>query len=239
MQQFVDIHNHILPGVDDGSKDEEMTRNMLRIAWNDGIRIMVATPHYHPRKVKVSFSELYKRFHITRQLAKSIDPAFEIFLGMEIYTTVDSIRQIQENRLLPLNGSAYSLWEFDPGISWEQMQRMLLEIRMQGARPVLAHVERYGCMLDEPDRVEELKNRGIIIQMNASSVTGENGRYVRKFAKELLKYELVDVISTDAHSDSHRIPVMSKCYSHIARKYGSDYAGRICCDNALRLIKKQ
>lgn len=238
MQQFVDIHCHILPGVDDGAGNEEMTRSMLKMAWNDGIRIMVATPHYHPRKVKVSFSEIYKRFKKTREIAKSIDDGFEICLGMEVYTTVDSIRQIQEGLILPLNGSGYSLWEFDPLVSWEQMERMLSEIRMQGTHPVLAHVERYGCMLQEPDRVEELRERGIVIQMNASSVTGDNGRHVRKFAKELLKYEMVDVIGTDAHSDRRRSPVMSKCYTHIAKKYGREYAERVCCENARRLIKK-
>jgi len=109
-------------------------------------------------------------------------------------------------------------------------------LQMSGYRPVLAHAERYKCLVKEPYRVEELVDMGIYIQVNASGVTGETGLPSKAFVKKLMKYELVHFLGSDAHNMGNRKPAMQKCVSYVSRKFGEDYARRISWDNALRML---
>lgn len=239
MGDFIDVHCHILPGVDDGSTDMEMTRQMLQTAWKDGIRCMIATPHYREGRMEATPAKLISSWEKTAACAREIHRDFVIYLGSELYSTHALVSSIEKRRALTINGSRYVLVEFNPSKGYSEIETALRELQMSGYRPVLAHVERYKCLVKEPYRVEELTDMGIYIQVNASSVTGDMGFASKAFIKKLMKYELVHFVGTDAHNMGNRKPAMQKCVSYVAKKFGEDYARRISWSNALRMLNNE
>lgn len=236
MEGYIDIHCHILPGVDDGSPDIETTRQMLKTAWEEGIREMIATPHFHKGRVEVSAEELRTAWEQTASCAQEISKEFQIYLGNELYSSHSLVELLDAGKIFSLAESRYVLVEFSPQKGYSELEALLKQLQMAGYRPILAHAERYECLLKKPYRAEELTDMGILIQVNAASVTGENGFAARMFVKKLLKYEMVHFLGTDAHDMKTRKPLMKKCVSYVAGKYGEDYARRISRENALRIL---
>ena len=105
-----------------------------------------------------------------------------------------------------------------------------------GYRPVIAHVERYLNILQDIALLTDIKKMGALLQVNAASVVGDNGRPIKKDVKELLKRHLVDFVATDAHSDGRRAPYMQKCASVLYKKYGREYAEALLFGNAEKYL---
>ncbi len=236
MDGYIDIHCHILPGVDDGAADDEIMCQMLRTAWKEGISEIIATPHFHKGHVEPSQDQLLRAWQQTVYRAQEIDKNFKIYLGNELYSSHCLAERLNAGKVFAMANSSYVLVEFSPVISYFEIQSSLQHLQMNGYRPIVAHAERYGCLLKNPYRVEELVDMGILIQVNTASVTGENGFQAKSFTKKLLKYELVHFFGTDAHNMKARKPLMKKCVSYIARKYGESCAQRLSRENALRMI---
>lgn len=239
MKGFIDIHCHIIPGVDDGSADMDMTREMLRTAWNEGIMAMIATPHYRRGYADTPVSKITEVYRQVVQEAHQISPDFHIYLGNELFSSYELPELLENGQVLTMSGTRYVLVEFLPSVSHSQLSATLRKLQMSGYRPILAHAERYTCLLEEPYLVEELSDMGVYIQVNAMSVTGENGFLAKKFVKKLMKYELVHFLGTDAHSMGRRKPAMQKCVTYIEKKFGEEYAGRIARENAIKLLQNQ
>lgn len=239
MKGIFDIHCHILPGVDDGSTNEEMTRAMLKLAWEDGITAMLATPHYHPGHFTESPQRLREAFARACELAAGIHPELQLYLGSELYYRHELPETLAAGQALTLAGSRYVLVEFSPARSYHDIASALLKLRSYGYRPVLAHAERYADLLKHTEYVEELYDKGIYIQVNASSVMGGNGFGVKRFVKRLLKEELVHFIGSDAHDIRRRKPELRSCAAYIEQKCGRDYAQKLCREHALCILNNE
>lgn len=240
MEGFVDLHSHILPGIDDGSESLEMTVEMLKIAWEEGIRAMIATPHYREGRLETPTEQLLGLYHQVVQEAQKIDPSFQIYLGNELYNSYNLAEHLETDRAHTLNGTRYVLVEFSPSKSFSEMRTAFRNLQMSGYRPILAHVERYECMVEDENRVGELINAGVYIQLNASSVVSDHGLRgfrLRSFARNLLKHGEVHFLGTDAHNTRERAPRMRECMSYVEKKYGSEYAERVGRKNALRVLR--
>ena len=109
---FIDMHSHILPGVDDGAQTPEETKAMLEMAYADGIRCIIATPHHHPHRGRAPVQKLRERAKLTRAIAHEIDERFRIFLGTEIYFGQDVAEKLKEGRILSMNRRKFALVEF-------------------------------------------------------------------------------------------------------------------------------
>lgn len=239
MEKCIDMHCHILPGVDDGACDENEMKEMLSIACKEGIRCIIATPHYHPRRGKAVPEELRRQLKLVRQAAKSIDEKLRIYLGTEVYYGQDIPDLLKEGRILTMNRREYVLVEFSPADSPSHIKQGIQQLQMRGYKVILAHVERYTCILEDVEIVEHLVDMGVLLQVNAGSIVGDGGRKAKKFVKQLLEEELVFCVGTDAHGAKHRAPRMQKAAHYVAKKYGEEYARRIFFSNALQMLKKQ
>lgn len=236
---MIDIHCHILPGVDDGAQDMEETRRMLEIAWEEGIDTIIATPHYRHRYIENTQERLNERLRLTQEAASLVSPEFRIYLGNEIYFSHSSVESLRGGRALTMAGSNYTLVEFFTGKPYQELEAAIRDFQLGGYQPIIAHAERYDCLLEQPSRVEELVEMGAYIQVNAKTVTGGNGRNGKSFAKKLLKYELIHFIGTDAHSAEQRAPEMRKAQEYLAKKAGAAYAEALCGGNAWKILQKE
>lgn len=236
---YIDMHCHILPGVDDGAKDEEEMRKMLKLAYREGIRCIIATPHYHPGRGKESPEVLRKQAARLRAAAHELDEHFRIYLGTEIYFTHEVLEKLKEKRILTMNGRNYVLVEFSPSDMFSYIRQSLQQLQLSGYSVILAHAERYQCIIDEPELACQLSDMGVYLQVNAGSICGDHGQKIKKLVRGFLDRKIIFCVGTDAHSANHRAPKMEKAAQYVAKKYGEDYARRIFFSNAKEMLKKR
>lgn len=239
MDSYIDIHSHILPGIDDGAENFLMSMEMLRTAYADGIRNIIFTPHYKPGHHNAGRETLLLLAgKLCRELEKE-GMSIGMYLGNEFYYHEGMFRELEEGRACTMAGSSYILIEFGPVERFERIRNGLYEALAHGWRPVLAHVERYDSLLGKAERVEELIQMGSCIQVNAGSIMGKTGFGVKQFSKRLLREQLVHFVATDAHDADRRKPAISDCGRYISRKYGEEYAARLLCENPMRVIRDE
>ncbi len=230
---IADIHSHILPGIDDGSKSMEETISMLRIASAEGITHMIATPHYKMGWGSANQETIKRLLAEVMKEAKHNGLDINLYPGNEVYYNSELADRFQNGRICTINDSRYVLVEFSPMDQFTYVRNGLDDIIGMGYKPILAHVERYECLVKHPDNVRSLKAFGVGIQVNASSVIGEVGRGIKKFVHKILEEELVDYIGTDAHSaNGNRKPAIKSCVSLLYKKYDSEYVADILYRNA-------
>ena len=175
MERFVDTHCHIIFGVDDGAQTPEEMQKMLRMAYEDGIRYIIATPHHHPRRGRKAPGVLRKQLKIAREEAAKISDRLRVYLGTEVYFGQDAPEGLREGKILTMNRTNFVLVEFSHSDTYEYICQGLQQLQMKGFEVILAHVERYGCMCKSLEDVEHLTHMGVRLQVNADSITGENG----------------------------------------------------------------
>ena len=233
---YIDIHSHILPGLDDGSRSMEQSLEMLRIAYEEGIDIIIATPHNMPGKGQPSLETVQERAEQLRQMAKREELPIDIVVGTEYYYREKVLYLLEEEAAIRMNGSEYILAEFEPMVEKIYFRNAIRDILATGYRPIVAHVERYANVMRDKAMLHDLKKMGALIQVNAASVIGDNGRVAKKDVKKLLKERLVDFVATDAHSDGRRAPFMHKCATYLYKKYNAEYVDEILFLNAEKYL---
>lgn len=229
---FIDIHSHILPNMDDGSHSVEQSLDMLRIAYEEGTDIIFATPHNMPGKGCPAPELVYERVEKLQNLADDAGIPIQILPGTEYYFRQEVLELFEQDRAIPFGESDCVLVEFDPMEERNYIRNALREILGMDYIPVVAHIERYLKVMEDMDFVAGLHKMGALIQVNAASVTGDNGWKAKTDVKKMLKAHLVDFIGTDAHNNNKRAPRMAKCASLLYKKYGNDYADELLFGNA-------
>ena len=235
---MIDIHTHILPGLDDGAADIYDSIEMASLAYRNGTNVIVATPHCNiPGMYDNYFGNEYCRtFLKTKEILQREEPGITILAGMEVFATEELPRLLTEGQIFPVNRTRYVLMEFDFGEDPGFADRILRKVKEVRAIPMIAHVERYAFVQDDPAIVYRWKRRGYEIQVNKGSFLGKFGRGAQKTAFELLNHNLVTVIASDAHSPYQRTPWMQDVYQALLEDYPPDYLdvlftanpGRIC-----------
>ncbi len=239
MQPTIDIHCHVMPGVDDGSPDMASSLEMLKIAEKEGITHMILTPHHKPMHHNVSpeHNVAYRKKLKEAALAEGIK--VKLFSGNEIYYSDETMDELIGGQICSLAGSDYVLVEFHPTATWKSIQNAAYKVQGAGYIPIIAHVERYSDIVSHPARVSDLINLGCYIQVNASSIMGDYGFGIGHFCKKILKDELVHFVASDAHDAKKRAPKLSDCRKYVERKFGSDYADRLFFLNAANVIRNE
>lgn len=237
--QFMDIHTHLLPGVDDGASDMEETVQMLKLAKDQGIRTIIATPHYGLGSQEKSVEELLECKERVQQKAASIDPGIKIYLGNELYYRDSALEEVITGNALTMAESRYVLIEFSVRVDYKSLYQGLNKFIMAGYAPILAHVERYRCLMEKDGRVEEIRELGVYIQMNGSSLLGNFlDKSVRQH-RRLLKERMLHFIATDCHNTSTRAPNLEKAFQTVVKLTDWEYAVELFYDNPLKIIENK
>lgn len=239
MDGLYDMHCHILPGIDDGSKDMDETLKMLKIAYDEGIRHIFATPHYHPRRGKSSSDKALQRLQEVQKMMDEQFPGMKVYPGHEIYYCHDILDFVKSGEILKMNNSSYVLVEFSFTDEVRKIKSGLNKFLMNGYSPILAHVERYTELVKDWDAIEELVEAGVYLQVNSASLMGKLGMGTKRFIKKLLKEDMVSFIGTDAHNSKGREPLLKKSAEYIEKKFGVDVAERILYENPQKVIENK
>jgi protein-tyrosine phosphatase len=218
---MVDIHCHILPQVDDGSRSWEMTAEMCRVAADDGIRHIVATPHCNHEYV-------YDRTRYEAMLEKLREAShgrLEFSIGCDFHFSYENITDAIENpKRYSINGTKYLLIEFsDYGIP-PNVAELLFQFTSRGMVPIVTHPERNPLLVRRPEKILELVDAGALVQVTANSITGFWGEKARSVSEWLLAQGAVHVIASDAHDPKSRRPVLSEARNTVSRMLGEPAA---------------
>ena len=239
MESFIDVHSHILPGIDDGSQDFDTSIQMLKQASTDGIAQIILTPHNKPAGHN---ADSYIIDSLLAELKRRMEDegiAIKLYRGNELYYRNGLAEEIMEGKAFTLAGSDYVLTEFSPMEDYDYIRYGAYSLMAEGYRPILAHVERYSKINGKADRVEDLIEMGCYVQVNSGSVMGAFGCRTKFFVRRLLKERLVHFMATDAHDTKERGSHIRECASFIAKKYGEDYARELLYKNPMHVIRNE
>lgn len=237
MEKFIDIHSHIIPGVDDGARNMETSIRMLQIAAGDGISQIILTPHNKPGHHPMDFSKTASKVEELQNRLLDNNIAIKLYIGNEIYYRSELVWEIENGQAATLAGTHYVLVEFSPLDDYDYIRSGIYTLLMNGYRPVLAHAERYRNIRVKKSGLDDLAEMGCYIQLNADSIMGKYGFEIRQYTRKLLKKELVHFIATDAHDATKRVPKLSACAEYITKKYGEEYASYLLYDNPYKAIR--
>lgn len=240
--EFIDIHNHFAWDIDDGMESKEQAELALKKAYEDGVRAIVATPHFIPGKQdKDDVEFMNQRIQELKDLAKSY--GITVFFGSEIFLNDDVLDMLDQELFNTLAGSGYALCEFDVRKDIEkneEAENTLYEFEVRNMIPVIAHVERYFHKGLNINRIKDWIKNGYILQLNRSSLLGMHGETAKKNAWKLLHLGLAHVVASDAHrADGNRICKLSDAYEMVVKEIGKENADILFYRNPLHLIQNE
>lgn len=238
---MVDIHCHILPGVDDGSGNMSDSIEMAQLAARQGTKKIIVTPHCNADSHKRNCwdSEMENKFVSLQLQLKQKNIPIEIFPGQEIFLSGGFIDGIKQGKFITLNNSAYVLVELDIRESAAAAYSKLHRIISEGFIPILAHPERYEFVHEQNDAIYKIKETGSLIQVNKGSIKGSFGFRAQKAALEIIDTRQADFIASDAHSQYSRTPVLAGVHEFICEKFSSEYADFLIKHNPVRVIANE
>jgi len=231
---MIDIHTHILPTIDDGPTTMTESLEMCRIAVNDGIKKMIATPHVQNGMYDLDANKVLEKIHLLNQLVKQEGLDLVIFPGAEVHLSdrLLDAEILKESSILTLNGGRkYILLEFP--FQWvpSGTEHVIFKLRSMGFTPILPHLERNFKIQRDPYMVRHFAEMGAILQVTAQSITGDFDAAPMKCALWMLKNNLVHVIASDAHSPAGRPPILTKALKVVSDKLGEEAAKKMVLDH--------
>lgn len=224
---MIDLHAHILPGIDDGAKDMCMSAEMLEIAARDGITDMIVTPHFIHGDIDNTADKIKQQLVQLAAEAEHRNISVSLYPGSEVFICPEVPALLQEGKIQTLNDSRYVLIELPMAMVPEYTEDVLYEVRLLGYTPVIAHPERNMMMGRKPGILKELVEQGALAQVNATSITGLYGKRIERIAMKMIANGWVHFVCSDAHSCRGRAPILSRARERISRKYGKEKADRL------------
>ena len=228
---MTDIHCHILPGVDDGADSLQEALAMARMAWESGVRRIIATPHCNLPLEEGNYRSgvMTRRFNALNKAVREAGIGVEILPGAEVFATPEVPQLLREKKLYTLAGSRYLLMEFFFDEDPDTMDAILQEVAQQGYVPVIAHPERYDAVQRAPHMAARWFGSDYVIQLNKGSILGRLGRRAESTADWILGRGLAHIVASDAHSSAVRTPHMTE-----RRRYLTDRCDGVYADILLK-----
>ena len=235
---MIDIHSHILPGLDDGAQSIEQSLEILQELINQNVEEVIATPHIisgsydnNRKSIDEKFDELSSKISKNRLQIK-------IHKGAEVYFEPNLIEKVKREKLT-LASSSYVLIESDLQRFPNNFFETLFQFQNEGFIPILAHAERYHQFVNDFDHLLDIINHGILIQMNCGSLFGQYGERIQNLAHKMLKVGCVHFIASDVHNLGRHPVLMNSAYQYLTEKYSESLAEFLMNENPKRVVNDE
>lgn len=222
---MIDIHCHILPGIDDGPTDMDESIEMCRMAASDGITVIVATPHFMPGQYTADSVRVFEEASRLSAALQLLDIPVTILTGADVAVSPEVPAQLRSVEHLTINRTGrYFLAEFPHNHVPPGWDRFLYSMLASGVTPVITHPERNFWFMQHPEALFPVVAKGVMVQITAMSLTGEFGEEAQEVSLYLLRHNLAHVIATDAHSSTYRPPILSEAVDMVVELFGREKA---------------
>lgn len=232
---MIDLHCHILPGLDDGAPDMETALHMAALAVHSGVGAMVVTPHCDSDRV----AQIRQGVQLLRAAAAEEEIPLRLYSGMEIFGRPDTAALLRAGRLLTINDSRYPLIEFSFDSDGDEETAVLHSVLQAGYIPLVAHPERYRCIQEDPEQVNLWAQMGCRFQINRGSLLGRFGRAAMEAAWALTARGFATVVASDAHSATRRTPWMRDVWELLEQRLSPTAAAWLLEENPRRIINNE
>jgi protein-tyrosine phosphatase len=236
----IDLHNHLLPGIDDGAKRLEETLEFLRVAGRDGVRTVTATPHMKPGVYDNSRATILERITMVQEAARGDAAAEAVTLlpGAEVYFTADVVERARAGTLMTVaDGGKYLLLELPYQQVPMRVDETIFQLRLLGITPIMAHPERVAYYLEDFNRVAASVRLGALTQVTGNSITGLFGSKARDFAVRMLEQNLIHIVASDSHDVRYRPPILSDARAAITKLAGEGAARLLVEENPRAILE--
>ncbi|ADC49382.1 capsular polysaccharide biosynthesis [Alkalihalophilus pseudofirmus OF4] len=217
---MIDIHSHILPGLDDGPESMTSAVEMARKAVEQGITGMIATPHHQNGTYENHYEDILAAVHRFEDELRAHKIDLHIAPGQEVRLYGNIVADAAHSQLITLNQTNHLLIELPSDHVPSYTARYLYELQLQGIKPVIAHPERNREIAADSSKLYELIKNGALAQVTASSVAGRFGRNVKKLSMQLIEHELVHFVASDTHNNTNRPNELAKSFDVIEKEFG-------------------
>jgi protein-tyrosine phosphatase len=224
---LIDLHCHLLPGIDDGSKNLAMSLEMARLACADGITTVVCTPHILPTVYENAGPEIKASVKMLQQELLKQGIPLDLLSGADVHIVPDLLPRLGDGRIITLADSRYLLLEPPHHVMPPQFEECIFRLQSAGYVAVLTHPERLSWIESQFPLIRRMVHAGLWIQLTAGSLTGRFGRRPRYWAERMVDQGLCHVIATDAHDTSTRAPRLTKAKDMVERRLGAAEAANI------------
>ncbi|WP_409295948.1 tyrosine-protein phosphatase [Peribacillus sp. SCS-26] len=221
---MIDLHSHILPGVDDGARSREDSLDMARLAMREGIHTIYATPHHKNGSYENDSQSIITAVQALNLVFQEEKIDLEVKPGQEVRIYGEMAEALEARELLTIGteDAQYLLVELPSGHVPRYTEQVLFDIQLHGVTPIIVHPERNAEIIERPDVLFNLVDKGALTQITASSITGYFGKKIKKFSQDLIENNLTHFIASDAHNIKNRSFHMMKAYDQIEKDYDID-----------------
>lgn len=210
---MIDFHSHILPQIDDGSENPEMSADMLNISLNEGALHICATPHFIAGEIEIAREDYERRLEELSSFY--CNPNIKILSGLELYIHPDLPKLYKEKRIWGLNNTRYLLIELPMQEFPIYTEKLFYQLRLEGAIPIIAHPERNTRIMKHNELLVNLVEQGTLVQMNAGSLRGIYGQTVQKCAEKFVRMNMVHILGSDGHNNTKRTTEIAEGYKRV------------------------
>ena len=237
MPEYFDMHCHILFGVDDGPESISDAQTMLQQEYDSGVRTIYLTPHYRENMFECPPDIRMRNFEQLKAWAEQNLPGLTLKLGCELHIHMDVVQQIKDGKCLTLGNSDFVLLEFPVYAEKRHLIERCHAVMNGGYNPVIAHAERCDAIRKDLTLLRRLVDMGVYIQMNAGSITGENGLAWKWFCRKAMQRGLLHFVGSDAHDPKKLRPNLDKCARYLERTMSADYRDQIMMRNPMEILE--
>lgn len=224
---MIDLHSHILFGIDDGASDLGVSLEMARRAVDDGVEVMACTPHFFPGLFDPSPADVTHRVAVLNDALADSGIDLAVVSGCEAHVRPDMVGRLRSGKLLAIHHGRYVLCELPEAVRPPNLDHLFFNMLTAGYIPLLAHVERYAWARRDVAWISRMAESGILVQITAGSLLGEYGRGAQSLAITLLQKNLVHIVASDAHDTRRRPPGLSRARDFVTREMGRGMASRL------------
>lgn len=232
---MIDIHAHILPRADDGSRYVGETLELLRESYRQGVQKIVATPHYIHGRNRMDSDAIRRAVLGVQKIASGVAADLMIYQGQELLYFDGAIDYLKAGRILTLGGTRYVLVEFLPSVPFGEIEMAVRNLIFAGYHPVLAHIERYQC-LRKKGHIDELIHAGACMQMNFNSLTSVNHIGDRTWSRKVLLEGKIHLLGSDMHRLDYRPPQLEKAAAWLSKRGGKELLETLTWNNPLKVL---
>lgn len=221
---MIDLHCHLLPGIDDGAPDIETALEMARIAVGDGITVTACTPHIYPGLYNNNGPDILRRVEALQAVLVEAAIPLKLVAGCDAHLTPTMVAELDRGHIPTLAGSRYFLFEPPHHVAPPRLEESVRATITAGYLPIITHPERLSWIESHYEIMKRLALSGAWMQLTAGAVTGRFGDRPRYWAERMLDEGLVHLLATDAHNLRNRKPLMSEAFGLVAGRLGEPAA---------------
>lgn len=231
---MIDIHSHILPSIDDGSKDIEETKKVIQEAINAGFEGIVLTSHYIEGYYEADVKEREK---LIRKIQKIQN--IQLYIGNEVYFTENMIQLLEDKKISTINNTRYILFEIPFNIKPMNIYDIIYEMMQHKLIPILAHPERYTFIWKQPDMIFDLIEKGVLMQANYGSIIGQYGKQAQLIVEKFLLNDMIHFLGTDAHKPESIYTQMTEVLQKLEQLIGKEKLQKLSKTNPDKMIHNE